>query len=106
MIRGTTSTGFEFTADNEQMNNAEFLEDYVAMMDGNTGAVFRIVERVLGKEQKKELYDHIRDERGNVPVEKLNVELGEILPNSQRTPKQKTDVPRCRTINRHGRGNM
>lgn len=89
MIRGTTSTGFEFTADNEQINNAEFLEDYVAMMDGNTGAVFRIVERVLGKEQKKELYDHIRDERGNVPVEKLNVELGEIFSEFAKNPKTK-----------------
>jgi hypothetical protein len=89
MIRGTTSTGFEFTADNEQINNAEFLEDYVAMMDGNTGAVFRIVERVLGKEQKKELHDHIRDERGNVPVEKLNVELGEIFAEFAKNPKTK-----------------
>lgn len=89
MVKGRTSSGFEFTADNEQINNAEFLEDYVEMTNGNTSAVFKVIGRILGKEQKAKLYDHIRDEHGNVPVDKLNVELGEIFGALSQNPESK-----------------
>lgn len=89
MVKGRTSTGFEFEADNNQINNAEFLEDYAEMTSGNTSAVFRVIARILGKEQKAKLYDHIRDEQGNVPVDKLNVELGEIFGSLAKNPETK-----------------
>lgn len=89
MVKGITSTGFNFEADNEQINNAEFLEDYVAMTSGESGAVFRVLMRVLGAEQKKALYDHVRDERGNVPVDKLNKEIGEIFASLSEDPDAK-----------------
>ena len=29
----------------------------------------KVIERMLGKDQKKKLYDHLRDKNGRVPVE-------------------------------------
>lgn len=89
MVKGRTASGFEFEADNNQINNAEFLEDYVGMTSGDTGAIFRVIERILGKEQKKALYDFVRDDAGNVPVDKLNKELAEIFGSLSTAPETK-----------------
>jgi hypothetical protein len=40
---------------------------------------------MLGKDQKKKLYDHVRTDDGRVPVEKLSTEIQEIFEASNAT---------------------
>ena len=77
-----TASGFEADIDESAANNMEFV-DVLAEMDAGTtpGAygISRICNLILGKENKKALYDHLRDEKGHVPADKVEEELTEIL---------------------------
>lgn len=77
-IEGTTSTGFEFEYPKANLDNME-LVDLLAESEENPIVVGKIIEMLLGKELKKALYEHVREEDGRVPVEKTNSELLEIF---------------------------
>ena len=79
IVKGKTSTGFEFEVKKAMLNNAEFLELFAQVQDGDQMKVFALIELALGKEQKGRLYDHVRDEDGIVPVDLLSNEAGEIF---------------------------
>lgn len=79
MVQGTTRTGFEFEVDKDQLTNAEFLEKFSEMQHGDSLMVFELLAVTLGKDQKKKLYDHCRNEKGMVPVEALTDELTDIF---------------------------
>ena len=79
MVKGKTSTGFEYEVDKDQMTNVEFLEQFADVQAGNSLGVFKLVETTLGKDQKKKLYDHCRNEKGMVPINRLNEEVAEIF---------------------------
>ena len=78
MIKGKTSKGFSYTVSRKQLNNAEFLELFAKVQNGENLKAFELCEIVLGKEQKKALYDFIRDEYGVVPVDVLAAEMEDI----------------------------
>ena len=79
MVKGKTSTGFEFEVDKEQMTNVEFLERFAEVQEGNNLGVFKLIETTMGKAQKKKLYDHCRNEKGMVPIDRVNEEVSEIF---------------------------
>lgn len=66
--KGTTSTGFEYEITDEAMNDAELLDALIEAEDGNVISMRRAIDRLLGKEQVKRLYEHLRDEHGRVPI--------------------------------------
>lgn len=78
-MKGTTSTGFKFDADENIMDDVEFLERLAEAMTVNGFEMFPILEELLGKDGKKALYEHVRNEKGKVSLDRLNDELGEIL---------------------------
>lgn len=78
----TTSTGFEFTVDEAALSDMELLEGLAALDEGGKEAVSalpKLLASLLGKEQKKALYDHVRTPEGRVPIEALTGELKDIF---------------------------
>lgn len=78
MYIGKTASGFEFEIAKDALDNME-LVDAIADVDDNPLAVSRVVRLLLGKEDRKRLYDHIRTEHGNVPIEATSTELTQIF---------------------------
>lgn len=68
-IEGKTKTGFFFSVEKEAVDNMELIDDLADAEDGDPLAVSRICKRVLGNEQRKQLYDYLRTPEGRVPTE-------------------------------------
>ena len=78
MISGTTRSGFTFEVPEDIANDMELFEGLVDMDSGDVKAVVPVVRRVLG-DQKKALYDHLRNENGRVPIEAVVEEIIDII---------------------------
>ena len=78
MRSGTTSSGFKFKIDEVDLNDMEFIE-IMAEAEENPLKYPKMVERMLGKEQKKKLYDHVRTKEGRVPPDAIDEEVEEIF---------------------------
>ena len=78
MIAGTTSSGFAFSISDEAANDMELFELF-AEADQNPLVLPPLISKLLGSEQKKRLYDHLRNENGIVPVDKVGDEVIEML---------------------------
>lgn len=74
-----TKSGFECEIDEKALDDAELLDLLVDIDDGDVMQFPRVVKKLLGNENKKALYDHLRTEDGRVPNEPLSAELGEIF---------------------------
>lgn len=81
MIQGKTNSGFKFEIDENQLKNYEFVE-LVAEVDENELLMPKLLRLLLG-EQVEALKDHIRDESGIVPIEKMVTEIKDIFENAQ-----------------------
>ena len=78
MRKGQTESGFKFVIDETDLDDMEFIE---LLADAQEDALKfpKVVERLLGKEQKAKLYDHVRTENGRVPIEAISNALTEIM---------------------------
>lgn len=81
MIQGKTNSGFKFEIDENQLKNYEFVE-LVAEVDENELLMPKLLKLLLG-DQVEALKDHIRDENGIVPIEKMVTEIKDIFGNAQ-----------------------
>jgi hypothetical protein len=77
-MKGKTSRGFKFDIDDKNLDNME-LVDCIAELDENPLLLPKACNLLLGKEQKKQLYDHYRAEDGRVPIEDISHALEEIF---------------------------
>lgn len=80
MIKGKTSSGFEFTISKDVKNDYELIEN-LGELEDNPLILGKIVTQILGKEQTAQLKDHIRNENGIVPTDKMTKEIIEIFQN-------------------------
>lgn len=86
MKTGKTSTGFAFEFDERNADDMRMIE-LIAISDDDTASDFqklaassKILEMLLGKEQKAALYEHIGQAHdGRVPVGELMKALTEIM---------------------------
>lgn len=83
MIKGTTTSGFDFQIEEHILDNMELL-DTIVEADEDPALIPKIVNMILGKEDKKRLYDHLRTEHGNVPIMAVAAEIAEIFNSSQK----------------------
>jgi len=79
MLKGKTSTGFEYEIENDQLDNMELLEALAEADAGKVLAIVKVCDLLLGKEQKQRLYDHCRTEKGNVPTASITNEILSII---------------------------
>ena len=81
MIKGKTSSGFNFTISKDVINDYELVEN-LGELEDNPLILGKIVRQILGKEQTAKLKDHIRNENGIVPTNKMTKEIIEIFKNA------------------------
>lgn len=80
MIKGKTSIGFEYEIAEDVLNNYELVEA-IGELDTNPLAIAKIVNLLLGNEQKNALKEAVRDENGIVSVTELTNQITEIFQN-------------------------
>ncbi len=78
MVRGKTESGFEFEIDESIADDMEFMESLADAMDDSIRFP-KVLEQLLGTDQKKRLYDHIRGDGKRVSIEKTIAEFTEIM---------------------------
>ena len=81
MIKGKTSSGFEFEISEDVANDYELVEN-LGELEDNPLILGKIVNQILGKEQTARLKDHVRNEKGIVPTDRMTQEIIEIFKNS------------------------
>lgn len=77
----TTTTGFKIEVDEDNFDNMEFVE-LLAQAEDETKELMiapKAIEMTLGKEGKKALYNHVRDEKGRPRASKAIEEFREII---------------------------
>ena len=74
-----TTSGFEIEIEQSRFDNAELFDALSDLNAGDAFAVSRVLSLLLGKEDKKRLYDHCRAEDGRVPFDALNAEIEDIF---------------------------
>lgn len=79
MVKGKTKSGFKFEITDDAYNDMELLDLIASISDGEVQNMSKAADKLLGKEQREKLYEHIRDENGRVPIDKFETEFGEIL---------------------------
>ena len=79
MLKGTTASGFEFEISEEILDDYDFLELLCKIDEGETALTIKMVDMLLGKEQKEKLKNHIRTELGRVSAKRLLAEVIEIF---------------------------
>lgn len=84
MREGKTTSGFEYTFDDNRLNDMELLDSLADVVDGEDGlALSRAVRKIIpDAEERKRLYDHVRTEDGRVPADTLASEIMEIIEGS------------------------
>lgn len=78
-MKGTLKNGFQFDIPDENMNNMELVDALSEIEDDNPLAISKVANLMLGKKQKKALYEYIRTDKGNVPIDKATNCLMEIM---------------------------
>jgi len=78
MLKGKTESGFEFEVADAAMNNYELVE-VLAEVDTNALLLPKLVNMLLGEDQKKRLMDHVRTDDGTVPIDAISAEIMEIF---------------------------
>lgn len=57
-----------YEIDDEAMDNMELIEAIAETKSDSAAGLGKVLSIILGKEQKKKLYDALRNEKGRVPV--------------------------------------
>lgn len=78
-IVGKTKSGFEFDIPKSVIDDMQVLDAIVELESDNPLAISRLCDRILGAEEKKKLYEHVKMEDGRVPISAVSDELGEIF---------------------------
>lgn len=79
MLKGKTKSGFSYSIPESRVDNMELMDALVGVDKGNPLDASVALDLLLGKEQKKALYDHLRTDDGTVPVKSVVEVLLEIL---------------------------
>lgn len=84
MIKGKTTSGFEYAIPEENVNNYELVE-VLGELETNPLLIAKTVKLLLGKEQSDLLKEHLRTDSGTVPTDKISEEIMEIFNNQKET---------------------
>lgn len=79
MITAKTESGFSIELEESALDNMEVLDALSDLDEGNPLAMSRLVVKLLGKDGKKRLYDHLRTEDGRVPAAAVESAIMELF---------------------------
>lgn len=76
-----TESGYKLTVDEEALNDIQLIDDLKDLDAGNMLALSSASERLLGREQREELYKQIKEKTGSqrVKVNDFKDALSEII---------------------------
>lgn len=77
--RGTTKSGFAFAIPAENLDNMELVDALAELDEDDPLQISRVCRLLLGKAQRRALYDHLRAPAGNVPIRTAAQEIVEIF---------------------------
>lgn len=78
--QGTLDNGFKYKVDEDVLDDLELMEDMAEAQGDNPLKIVNVLSKVLGDDQKKRLYDHVRDQKtGRVPTQVVSDCLTEIF---------------------------
>ena len=78
----TTKSGFACRVDEEALDDIELMEELVELDRDNARGVLKVptmLDRLIGEEQRKALYEHLRAENGRVKTSAVVTELFSII---------------------------
>ena len=75
----TLDCGFEADIDEAVLDDFELFDAIAAVEDGHILRLPFVVDKILGKEQKKALYDYFRGEDGRVPSQQVSEAIADLL---------------------------
>ena len=82
-MKGTTKSGFEYDVPENVFDDMELIDALADVNSGRDGLQISVVVRkVFDEEQRKRLYDHVRDESGRVPTGSIMDVITEIASES------------------------
>lgn len=79
MIRGKLKSGFQYEIDEKSLDNMEFIEALADAEGDDPLAFIKVINILLGKEQKLALYNILRNKDGRVPIEATAQAVAEIM---------------------------
>lgn len=79
MITAKTESGFSIELEESALDNMEVLDALSDLDEGNPLAMSRLVVKLLGKDGKKRLYDHLRTEDDRVPASAVESAIMELF---------------------------
>lgn len=80
MIEGKTSTGFSYKIQDDVLDDMELLDALVDMDNGDMSSYRYAIKALLGEEQRKALYEYVRDKKtGRVSAKKVFEAFAEVL---------------------------
>ena len=84
MIKGKTTSGFEYKLSKDDLDNYELME-VLAEAEENGALLPKAFVMLLGKEQLEKLKKHLKNENGIVPFSKMTEEIMEIMQSQKET---------------------
>lgn len=78
VISGVTESGFEFEISANALDDYELMEMIAELDDGKMQNLPKIIDYILGKEQKKALMEYLRED-GKVPMSAMTKAFFEIM---------------------------
>lgn len=82
-----TRSGFEWEIDDDANDDQELL-DALVELDENGSKYGKVLDILLGKEGKKALYEHVRNEKGKVRASLVVKELADIVTAMKNGPRK------------------
>lgn len=79
MICGETKSGFHFEVDESAMNDMELIDALADDTQNEFLKVSRVLRMIMTDDQRKKLYDHLRNEAGKVPADAVILAVMEIF---------------------------
>ena len=80
MIKGTTSSGFNYEIPDDALDDMELLDALVDMDEGSSTSYRYAIKALLGEEQRQALYEHVRNKKtGRVSAKAVFKEFAEVL---------------------------
>ena len=83
MLKGTTKSGFNFELNEDDLDDYELFELIVGVGE-NQFLLPKLVTKLLGEEQKKRLFDHVRTPDGRVRMTVIDKEITDIFSMSKK----------------------
>lgn len=79
MLEGKTASGFEFTIEDEVLDDYELLEVIHKVDTGHDGYIVDMAKMILGEDQVNKLKEHCKKDNGKVSAIRVVNEMAEIF---------------------------